>query len=305
MRQNLKMRNIEDEMCNAIRERCGSDFTAEKGWRKSNTKVEVEQTGPGKPNIVTVYLHGHNICTIQGDTVEMSSCGWTTNTTRSRLNALCDMLLLPNIYQDGGDWYLTCRGNHELLMPGNRYIEYDGCKFAMLRTPFEDGMQISDYRYPFGDSVSNEYGQFMDMFYTIHRLSKLTRKSSSNTMKPNKFTERDPNIRVSALNKLGAQLQEYSDISMLLAPLADLCEDDHACRFTLKNLLGDIFPECVAALPKKPKGGPDEALVYSARYMSYFKLFCKRIRELRSCNHEKLEWLLACALISDKDVGIG
>lgn len=299
------MRNIEEEMCNAIRERCGSDFTAEKGWRKSNTNVEVEQTGPGKPNVVTVYLHGHNICTIQGDTVEMSSCGWTTNTTRSRLNALCDMLLLPNIYQDEGDWYLNGGTSHELLMPGRRYIEYDGCKFSMPQIPFEDGMQISDFRDPVGESVSNEYGQFMDMFDTLHRLSRLTRKSSAKTLKPFTFSARDPNQRVKSLDKIGSRLAEYADVTILLAPLADLCEEDSDCRFTLKNLLGDIFPKCVAALPKKPRGGPDEAVVYSARYMAYLKLFCLRIRELRECNHEKLEWLLACALISDKEVGLG
>ena len=56
-----------------------------RNWSKDNTRVEV-----GK-DCTFVYLHGHNIATIsnEGD-IRLSSCGWETVTTKSRLNAVLD-----------------------------------------------------------------------------------------------------------------------------------------------------------------------------------------------------------------------
>lgn len=69
------MREIEKKMCVAIA--CGHNM------RSGNTAVINDESG------TKVYLHGHNIWTRDNNGVEsFSLCGWNTNTTRSRLNAI-------------------------------------------------------------------------------------------------------------------------------------------------------------------------------------------------------------------------
>lgn len=82
------MRKIEQDMVNAIRN--NEDF------RSSNTEVTHEG------NIVKVYLHGNLIYAKnkRNGKVMFSSCGWNSNTTKSRLNALG-----ANIKQKNWGWY--------------------------------------------------------------------------------------------------------------------------------------------------------------------------------------------------------
>lgn len=73
------MRKIEAEMCNAI--------LAPKNYKNKNTEVEIVN------NVTNVYLHGHRIASFTrnnpGESVlEISLCGWNTQTTRSRINAV-------------------------------------------------------------------------------------------------------------------------------------------------------------------------------------------------------------------------
>ena len=102
------MRKIEREMQRALCDR--------RNWRKDNTEVFNNDHGDQ-----FVYLHGHNIATIaaNGD-IRLSSCGWQTNTTKSRLNAVLDTYLHgASIFQKNFDWY-----------------------FDDLQTPFFDGFLI-------------------------------------------------------------------------------------------------------------------------------------------------------------------
>ena len=73
------MRKIETQMNQAIKN--GSDF------RKDNTTV-VNIRGNS-----FVYLHGNHIATVTrtyaGDSLQIFDGGWRSNTTKSRLNALC------------------------------------------------------------------------------------------------------------------------------------------------------------------------------------------------------------------------
>ena len=72
------MRQIEKQMNFAL---------SNKGnWSKSNTQVEYNDS----TNCSTVKLHGHSIATYDHElkAIKISSCGWETPTTKSRLNAI-------------------------------------------------------------------------------------------------------------------------------------------------------------------------------------------------------------------------
>ena len=89
------MRKIEREMQKALCDR--------RNWRKDNTEVFNNDHGDQ-----FVYLHGHNIATIanNGD-IRLSSCGWQTNTTKSRLNAILDTYLHgASIFQKNFEWFV-------------------------------------------------------------------------------------------------------------------------------------------------------------------------------------------------------
>ena len=88
------MRKIEQQMQNAIRNRMN--------WSKSNTSVEVDSEG-----YTDVRLHGNRIAQINphGD-ITLSSCGWDTPTTKSRLNAVLDCFLNSRIFQKDFTWYV-------------------------------------------------------------------------------------------------------------------------------------------------------------------------------------------------------
>ena len=76
------MRKIEAEMVKAIQKR--------KDWKKGNTRVETDSDG-----ITNVYLWGNKIGKLNFVTkeVKLSTCGWATRTTVSRLNALTQSFL--------------------------------------------------------------------------------------------------------------------------------------------------------------------------------------------------------------------
>jgi len=103
------MRKIERQMQAAIATRTD--------WKKSNTSVDVDSEG-----FTSVRLHGNRIAEISphGDIV-LSSCGWDTPTTKSRLNAILDVFVSGmSIFQKDFTWYV-----------------------GDLNTPFFDGFKIS------------------------------------------------------------------------------------------------------------------------------------------------------------------
>ena len=77
------MRKIEAEMCNAI--------LSNKNFKKGNTEVEVNG------NQTNVYLHGHRIATFTrnnpgNSTMEFGLCGWDSQTTKSRVKAVLNVI---------------------------------------------------------------------------------------------------------------------------------------------------------------------------------------------------------------------
>jgi hypothetical protein len=92
------MRKIERQMNFAISNK--SD------WSSSNTQVSYNEN----TNCSSVYLHGHQIATVDHNTqaVKLSSCGWQTVTTKSRLNAILQEVKYGcSVFQKQFDWYLS------------------------------------------------------------------------------------------------------------------------------------------------------------------------------------------------------
>lgn len=59
-----------------------------------------------KPNVTVLSLFGNEIAYRYNDpqqTLVITNCGWKTNTTKERLNALPNV----HIYQSNGVWYLN------------------------------------------------------------------------------------------------------------------------------------------------------------------------------------------------------
>ena len=88
------MRLIERQMNQAIRS--GSDF------RKDNTEV-VNINGNA-----FVYLHGNHIATVFNDSMQIFDGGWRSNTTKSRLNALCyEFAYGCGVFQKNFEWFIS------------------------------------------------------------------------------------------------------------------------------------------------------------------------------------------------------
>ena len=78
-------------------------------WSLSNTQVEYNES----TNCSNVFLHGHNIATVDHTTnsVKLSSCGWETVTTKSRLNAILQEVKTGfSIFQKQFEWFLNGQG---------------------------------------------------------------------------------------------------------------------------------------------------------------------------------------------------
>ena len=69
-------------------------------FKKQNMEVEV------LPNVTILRLHGNAIAYRYNDperTLSITNCGWFSNTTKERLNALPNV----SIYQKNWNWYLN------------------------------------------------------------------------------------------------------------------------------------------------------------------------------------------------------
>ena len=93
------MRKIERQMCDAIRD--------SKDWKSGNTQVITRYNMMGN-NISFVYLHDNHIATVTDDSVRVYDGGWQSNTTKSRLNAICDAFCVAGegVYQENFKWFV-------------------------------------------------------------------------------------------------------------------------------------------------------------------------------------------------------
>ena len=92
------MRKIEKQMNFAI---------SNKGnWAGSNTSVSYNES----TNCSSIFLHGHQIATFDHNlrAVKLSSCGYETNTTKSRLNAILDEVKSGcKVFQKNFVWFVS------------------------------------------------------------------------------------------------------------------------------------------------------------------------------------------------------
>ena len=75
-------------------------------WAGSNTTVLYNEF----TNCSQVLLHGHNIATLDHNTnaLKISSCGYETVTTKSRLNAILDETNYGcKVYQKNWNWFVS------------------------------------------------------------------------------------------------------------------------------------------------------------------------------------------------------
>ena len=92
------MRKIEKQMNFALSNK--SD------WSKSNTAVEYDES----TNCSTVKLHGHSIAIYDHSTaaLKISSCGYETVTTKSRLTAILEEVRYgARVFQKQFEWFVS------------------------------------------------------------------------------------------------------------------------------------------------------------------------------------------------------
>jgi hypothetical protein len=107
------MRKIEARMVNAVRDLLGNAAHAGTYYRLGNTEVRQSHHGVhgtfGYQRIISVHLHGFEICAIRPDCEQslwVSDCGWQTVTTKSRLNVLLSCFTAgQGLYQKAFKWF--------------------------------------------------------------------------------------------------------------------------------------------------------------------------------------------------------
>ena len=115
------MRKIEQQMNRAIANRTD--------WSSSNTRVEYNEL----TNCSQVLLHGHQIATLDHHTnaLKLSSCGWQTVTTKSRLNAiLSEVKYGCSVFQKNWNWFVSFRGQTQDFVDGMILIDANHLEVA-------------------------------------------------------------------------------------------------------------------------------------------------------------------------------
>ena len=110
------MRQIEKNMNSAI--------WSKKNWAGSNTTVITED------DISTVMLHGNHIATYYHDKKELAlfDGGWQSNTTKSRLNALCNEFAIGfGVFQKNFNWFISDFSDDKKDFADGITVNYSGC----------------------------------------------------------------------------------------------------------------------------------------------------------------------------------
>ena len=98
-------------------------------WSSSNTQVSFNDS----TNCSNVFLHGHRIATFDHNlkAVKISSCGWQTVTTKSRLNAiLSEVKYGCSVFQKQWNWYVSFRGQTQDFMDGMILLDTQSLEVA-------------------------------------------------------------------------------------------------------------------------------------------------------------------------------
>ena len=130
------MRKIESQMIAAIK--------ANQNWSSGNTQVVTND------GVSTVYLHGNKIALVDDTSMTIFDGGWQSNTTKSRLNALCTEFCVAGegVFQKDFAWYVrkfvgAINGQSKFVTEtfSNGYI------FAW--DDYKEGLTLPLYNFPF------------------------------------------------------------------------------------------------------------------------------------------------------------
>ena len=116
------MRKLETQMNNAIK--------SKKNWAGSNTSVITEDDGGTIGAESHVYLHGNHIATYTHKIKELQlfDGGWQSNTTKSRLNALCAEFAMGfGVFQKNWQWFISDFSNDKKEFADGITVNYSGC----------------------------------------------------------------------------------------------------------------------------------------------------------------------------------
>ena len=113
------MRQIEREMNMAIKSKTA--------WSKSNTCTTFDSAIEN----CFIYLHGNHIATYNYADKELSlyDGGWQSNTTKSRLNALCHEFATGfSVFQKNWNWFVSdFQGKTKKDFVDGITVNYNGC----------------------------------------------------------------------------------------------------------------------------------------------------------------------------------
>ena len=104
-------------------------ITHKTDWSGSNTQVNYNSN----TNCSTISLHGHQIATFDHNlkAVKLSSWGYTTVTTKSRLNAILDEVKYgARVFQKNFDWFVSYRDETASFWDGMILIDADSLQIA-------------------------------------------------------------------------------------------------------------------------------------------------------------------------------
>ena len=98
-------------------------------WAGSNTQVTYNDS----TNCSSVFLHGHRIATFDHNlkALKISSCGYETVTTKSRLNAILQEVKYgAKVFAKNFDWFVSYNGETASFWDGMILLDADSLQIA-------------------------------------------------------------------------------------------------------------------------------------------------------------------------------
>ena len=127
---NFIMRKLERLMNRAL--------VTKNNWAGSNTTVLYNEF----TNCSQVLLHGHNIATLDHNTraLKLSSCGYETVTTKSRLNAILEEIDYGcKVFQKQWNWYFRSNNNQTVDFMDGMILSGGNCLLYTSPSPRDRG----------------------------------------------------------------------------------------------------------------------------------------------------------------------
>ena len=115
------MRKVEQQMNRAL--------SNKNNWAGSNTTVSYNDS----TNCSSVYLHGHQIATLDHSTnaLKLSSCGYETVTTKSRLNAILEEVKYGcKVFQKKFEWFVSYNNQTQSFIDGMILLDEQSLEVA-------------------------------------------------------------------------------------------------------------------------------------------------------------------------------